>query len=451
MSVILIFLLFFISFSSVNGLDLPVSRISDDSILRNNLKEAWFLDTARNVLAKNSRIEYLETGERVQVSATEGREEFIVILSREEMSAQTGFAENRRATGRFPGWAQGSWMLTRRKDTGAGTLIRIFLRSDQNTHIQFRPFDNEKSLMDAVTYGAYLTRSMPVAIPFERLYTMPLNDIIKLIEGKFPLNFFEPNIAVYKDTRAFVSMVREKITSLRFADDGAIDENGNYVLINSLQAQNPSTAGLNCSGFVKWLIDGMLRPVTGQRLQITPLKAPFGDRGSSFTVNWEERKDIFFGLDWIRNLAAQANTVLRNPAFGVLEEFEIRKNNFSLIRVIQNRTFIDHSYPGFLPNAGYGIEGLRPLLYTLAIEEPYSFYLAAVNNEFSTPSSPRGTPRLRQYFHIAALIPYFDEFGVFRIEVFESSAVTSFNSFRNRYPGHFVNLVKIPIPNRFEP
>ncbi|MCL2185292.1 MAG: hypothetical protein FWB86_05480 [Treponema sp.] len=446
MSLFLIFLLFFVSFSPVNGLDLPVSRISDDSILRNNLKDAWFLDTARNVLARNPRIEYLETGERVQVSATEGREEFIVIISREQMSGI-----ERRASGNFPGWAQGSWMLTRRKDTGAGTLIRIFLRSDQNTHIQFRPFDNEKCLMDAVVYGAYLTRSLPVAVPFERLYTMPLNDIIKLIEGKFPLKYFEPDIAIYKDTRTFISLVREKIIGLRFADDGAIDENGNYVLIKTLQQQTPSAAGLNCSGFAKWLIDGMLRPVTGKRLQVTPLSAPFGDRGSSFTVNWEERKDVFFGLDWIRNLAAQANTVLRSPAYGVLDEFEIRNNNFSLIRVNQNRTFIDHTYPGFLPEAGYGIEGLRPLLYTLAIEEPYSFYLAAVNTEFSTPTSLRGTPRLRQYFHIAALVPYFDEYGTFGIAVFESAAETSFNAFRNRYPRHFVNLVKIPVTNRFEP
>ncbi|MCL2267125.1 MAG: hypothetical protein FWC17_05090, partial [Treponema sp.] len=80
-----------------------------------------------------------------------------------------------------------------------------------------------------------------------------------------------------------------------------------------------------------------------------------------------------------------------------------------------------------------------------------SFYLAAVNNEISNPSSPRGTPRLRQYYHIAALIPYFDENGNFRIVVFESAAETSFSAFRNRYPGHFVSLVQIPIPARFEP
>lgn len=448
MSVFFVILFAFINIFSVYSHDLPVARISDDSILRNRLRASWFVDTPSRVLAQHSRIELLETGERVQVSATEGRDEFIVILARERM---TGSGADRRGTGQFPGWAQGSWMLTRSKETGAGTLVRIFPRSDQQTFIQFRPFNEERCQMDVVIYGAYIVRSMPIAIPFDRLYTIPLNDILKLVETRFPIRYFEPDPANYRDTRAFVSQVRENLGSLRFADDGAIDENGNFVFINSLQKQNEATAGVNCSGFTKWLIDGILRPVTGERLAITPLKAPFGDRGSVFTANWEERRDVFFGLDWIRNLAAKANGTLRSPSHSSLEEFEVRRDNFSFIMVNQNRTFVTQAYPGFMHEAGYGIEGLRPLLYTLAIDEPYSFYLAAVSREFATPASPRGTPRLRQYFHVAALVPYFDEHGVFRIVVFESAAETSFNAFRNRYPGHFVNLVKIPVSPNFSP
>jgi hypothetical protein len=455
MSKLIVILLVLFNVSRIFSLDLPVSRISDDSILRHRLKDLWFLDTAHRVLSQHSRIEYLQTGERVQVSASEGRDEFVVFLARERINshidAETNQPTERRQTGQFPGWAQGSWMLTRNKQTGEGTLIRIFPRSDQFTYIQFRPFDAEKSLMDAVVYGGYITRSLPVAVPFERLYTMPLNDILRLVENKFPLRYFEPDPSIYRDNRTFVSNVREYLGLLRFADDGAIDENGNFVLINSLQEQNPDTRGLNCSGFVKWLIDGKLRPFTGERLPITPLSMPFGQRGSSFTVNWEESRDVFFGLDWIRNLAAKANSTLRSTGYGVLEEFEIRHSNFSLIMANENGIFVEHSYTGFMPEAGFGVEGLRPLLYTLAIDDPHSFYLAAVNTEIATPTHPRGTPRLRQYFHVAALIPYFDEFGIFRIVVFESAAETSFNAFRNRYPGHFINLVKIPVSPFFIP
>jgi len=425
-------------------------------------------DSYNRVLSQRPGIELLETGERVQISAREGTEEFVVHFSREWIRGAVAAGENpaaeRRATGQFPGWAQGSWILTRRKDTGAGTLIRIYLRSDQYTHIQFRPYDIDKVYMDVMLYGAYFARSVPIAVPpspqgttpsanasFERLYTMQLRDILRLAEGKFPVRYFEPNPAYYRDSRNLVNQVRSKLRDLRFADDGAIDENGNYVLIKNLQSQSAQRAGLNCSGFVKWMIDGILRPVTGNRLTIAALKEPFGQRGSSFTELWEESRDVFFGLDWIRNLAAAANSVIRSPVYGVLEEFEVRDNYFSLLSVMQNNAVVTNSYPGFMNEAGYGLDGLHPLLYALAVDDPFSFYLAAISNEIAAASSPTGTPRLRQYYHVAALVPYFDEFGIFRIAVFESAEETQFGAFRGRYPGHFINLVKIPVTSGFNP
>jgi hypothetical protein len=211
--------------------------------------------------------------------------------------------------------------------------------------------------------------------------------------------------------------------------------------------------GLNCSGFTKWMIDGILRPVTRERLEIPPLKAPFGERGSSFTEIWEELRDPFFGLDWIRNLASRAGTTLYSPAFGTLKEIEVRGEPFSQLIIRSRSGSAIQSYPGFLENAGYSIEGLIPLLYTLAVDEPGRFYLAAVNNEISPPATenPRGTPRMRQYFHVAALIPYFAENGDFQVVVFESAAETSINAFRNRYPGHCVSLVRVPVETAFEP
>jgi len=455
--ILLVFLAFFIV-PQVNSLDLPISQIPDDSLLRIKLKNTWLTDTPSKVLARRTAIETLESGERVEVSAIEGKEEFMVIMSRELFNGRVAVDNSpalpRRGTDQFPGWAQGSWMLTRRKDTGAGSLIRIFLRSDQYAYIQFRPLNTDKCQMDVVLYGSYIVRSLPLAVSFDRLYTMQLNDILKLAGDKFPRRYFDIEPQYYRDNRRLVAQIRGNIKGLRFADDGAIDENGNYVFIETLKPQKPASAGLNCSGFVKWLIDGILRPVTGVRLPIMQLKAPFGNRGSSFTELWEEKRDPYFGLDWIRNLAAEANGTLRSPSYRALKEFEVRSDNFSLVLVNENRTFVTNNYPGFLEEAGYGIEGIHPLLYTLAVDEPYSFYLAAVNTEIAasvTPTNMRGTPQLRQYFHVAALFPYFDEYGAFRIVVFESAAETSFTSFKSRYPGHYVNLVQIPVVSAFDP
>jgi len=255
---------------------------------------------------------------------------------------------------------------------------------------------------------------------------------------------------MYRDQRAFISAVRSFLPGLRFVDDGAIDEKGNYVFINTLQSQNLAAPGLNCSGFAKWIVDGLLKPHTGERLSINPLKKRFGDRGSSYTEPWEDKRDPFFGLDWIRNLASAAGKVLRSPAFTALEEFEVRSSPFPQVIVRQDNTGSTvQTYPGFLPEAGFGMDGLQPLLYTLAIDEPGRIYLAAVSNEVAAPvttQNPRGLPRLRQYFHIAVLVPYFNEIGTFQIAVFESAEETSFNAFRNRYPSHYyVNLARIPV------
>ena len=134
MTVFLTIFLFLANIFSVSSLDLNISRISDDSLLRNRLRDTWFLDSPRNVLSRRAVIETLESGERVQVSVIEGRDEFMVLLSRElirgRLPTDTAEGYSRRPTGLFPGWAQGSWMLTRNKTTGNPTLIRIFLRSD---------------------------------------------------------------------------------------------------------------------------------------------------------------------------------------------------------------------------------------------------------------------------------------------------------------------------------
>jgi hypothetical protein len=241
--------------------------------------------------------------------------------------------------------------------------------------------------------------------------------------------------------------VREGLPELVFADDGAIDERGEYVFIDTLEPQPAQAAGLNCSGFAKWLVDGLLRPLTGTRLPVGPLKAPFGGRKSSFSEELEALRDPFFGLDWTRNLAAAANTVLRSPAYGTLEEFEVRKSPFAEVIMRGGGAGTVRLYPGFLENAGFGIEGLQPLLYTLAVETPGRIYLASVNAELT----PAGGPGMRQHFHVAVLIPYFNEYGNFHIAVFESAEESSFAAFRNRYPDHYVNLVTIPLEPNFEP
>jgi len=462
---------FFLLSYGVFGQDLPLSGIVDDSALRTSVKDTWLVETPGRVLAKPSEIYTLPGGGRVQLRAEASKDEFKVVFAREHKIPNGG-----ARMGSFPGWDQGSWILIRRRDNGEATRIRIFLRSDPYTYIEFRPlpFNADKCQMDVVLYEASIVRSLTLPVTLERLYTMQLGDVLNLAGNQFPRRYFEPNPDDYRLQRQFIAKVREKIKGLEFADDGAIDHKGNYVYINTGLEQK-GKPGLNCSGFAKWLADGILKPVTGERLEIPPLKEPFGERGSSvnqdvktLTELWKQ-EDPFFGLDWIRNLASAVWSKLLSPSFGNLDEIEVRSDRFSQMTLRTRNNSTLYAYPGFLENAGFGIEGLQPLLYTLAIDEPGKFYLAAINNEGGPPATqdnPRGQPRMRKYFHIAALVPYFSENGVFHIAVFESAAENSFSDFRNRFPlserlvdgemrlfpnGHYANLVRLPIEAVFEP
>jgi len=456
-------LLIFVISQTVWSQDVPLAKIVDDSALRTSVKDTWLIETPTRVLSKKRVMNTLPGGGRVELRVETAKDEFKVVFARELKSSSPNNS--------FPGWAQGSWILIRRTDNGEALRIRIFLRSDPYTYVEFSPLpDNpDKCRMDVVLYEAHITRSLPLPVPLARLYTMQLGDILNLAGNDFPRRYFEPNPGDYQIQRQFISKVRERIKGLEFADDGAIDQKGNYVYINTGLEQKGHPPGLNCSGFAKWLIDGILRPVTGERLEIPALKEPYGERGSSLTDLWEKQRDPFFGLDWIRNLASAAWSKLYSSAFGNLDEIEVRADRFSQLTLRTKNNTVLYAYPGFLENAGYGVEGLLPLLYTLAIDEPGKFYLAAVNNEVGQPATqdnPQGKPRMRQYFHIAAFVPYFSESGVFHVVVFESAAETSINAFRNRYPlneryedgemrlfpnGHYVNLVRIPVEAAFEP
>ncbi|MDR1074274.1 MAG: hypothetical protein LBL45_11485 [Treponema sp.] len=419
---------------SLYAYDAPVAKIEDDSSLRAILKEKWFLEAPNRVIALKPLLYTLPGGDKIEVRVESNKNEFGIVLARERNKA-------------YPGWAQGSWALVRRRDTGASVRIRAFLRSDPNVYVQFRPMTADKSVMDVVVYDAYLVYSLPTPFSFDKLLTLPVEDALSAIGDKFPRAYFEPTPALYKDTWKFVADVQKHLSGLTFRDDGAIDEAGNYVFIETGERQS-GTPGLNCSGFAKWVIDGLLRPVTGERLSIEPLKAHYGNRGNSFTALYDDTRDPFFGLDWIRNLAAVAGSTLLSPACGTLDEFEVRTWRFPSLMRRSNAGVAGatESYAGFMEDAGFNIEGIYPLLYTLAIDEPDRFYLAAVNDA----SGPR--PSLRQYFHVAILAPYFNEQGNFEIAVFESAAETTFRSFRTRYPKDtFVNLVRIPVGNQFEP
>ncbi|MDR2314567.1 MAG: hypothetical protein LBE02_08555 [Spirochaetaceae bacterium] len=410
--------------------DVAVASIEDDSALRVSIRDSWLTKNLSEVLRNRSFIHTLPGGISVQVRAERRDNEVLVILARER-------------NGVYTGWAQGSWIYFRNLNTGAPERIRIFLRSDPMAYVQFRPLGNDKTQLDVVVQGAYIVRGLPLGLPFNRLLSLPVEEVLAAAGGRFPRRYFDPDPQMYRDVRAFVGKVRSALPSLTFRDDGVLDENNRYVFIETLEGQT-GTPGLNCSGFAKWIVDGVLRPVTGRRLDIGALKVPASPRTSSLAANYEDQ-DALFGLDWTRNLALEAARALRSPSFATLENVEVRQGTFAALVDRRGERAAVRNYPAFLLNAGFSIEGLQPLLYTLAVNEPGYLYLAAVSRERASALP------LRQYYHVAVLVPYFSEYGVFQVAVFESAEETNLAGFIGRHPRGMVNLVRIPVEGIFDP
>jgi len=201
---------------------------------------------------------------------------------------------------------------------------------------------------------------------------------------------------------------------------------------------------------VKWIADGILHPLTGSWLSVATIKERMTDwRGTSFTEKFEETHDPFFGLDWSRALAKEAWQVMypgRNEESPLAHD--VSDPPFALIVSDGNPVNGGSSYRSFTDNfddAGIEVAGLKATLFMLASREPGRFYLAQFNARDQEP------PRLRRYFHIAALFPYFDTDGIFKVAVFESAEETSLDRMLGSSSYEYVKLVRMPASARFEP
>lgn len=350
-------------------------------------------------------------------------------------------------SGSSPVYTQGTWIVKRSDTNGEFQQAKIFLRSDPGTFARIYP-SGTRSRIDIIAYSGVIYREVMIPLSFEDVLRSPFSKIRSLTDAVIDWDLFAPDPALFGDVRNMASAVRSWLPSLRYVDDGAIDHDGTSVYISTLTAQ-ASPPGLNCSGFVKWIVDGMLHPITGSYLSVDSLRQRMiGWRGSSFTIGYEEQLDPFFGLDWSRALAKAAWSAFYpsrtdpSPLANDVDEapFAMRVSDSDPV----NGGSKYEAYSDNFDDAGLDVRGLKAALFLLASREPNRFYLAQFNKRDKNP------PYLRSYFHIAALFPYFDRDGVFRVAVYESAAETSIESVLGR--GYeFVKLIRLPSAARFEP
>ncbi|HKK48915.1 MAG TPA: hypothetical protein VJ932_07435, partial [Alkalispirochaeta sp.] len=206
----------------------------------------------------------------------------------------------------------GTVIIRQRDSDGAIDQMKVFLQHDEGTFFRLRPRSSRRSLeMDLYLAGREWYRDVTVPISLERAVRAPISEIQDLTAGIVDWDVVRPQFdrAEYGAIADIVRRIRAQLPQLSDADDGAMDADGSYVSIESLELLDEER-GFNCSGFAKWIVDGLYQPLTGTLMPVDTLREKHLDhRGTRWSRRVEETRDPYFGLDWTRNLAREIHAV----------------------------------------------------------------------------------------------------------------------------------------------
>jgi hypothetical protein len=337
---------------------------------------------------------------------------------------------NRSGAG-YPLDRAGTFIIKRSLSDGAFLQVKILVQDDPGTYLRVFP-DGERALMDAWLFGEPFQTGVALPVSFDRVLTSPLSSIIEWSSAvvDWPLVLKPSPGAEDQHLEEMARTLRSRLRSLRDMDDGAMDGSGRMVYIAS--GTTAARGGFNCSGFAKWVVDGLYAPLAGHPMDIAPLKSRDAGKDNPWSTRFEEEMDPWFGLDWSRGLA-RSITLAQTGTTPADEQIDVR----------------DSDRLPYIRDVGYPVSKLESLLYFLARRDPGRIYVGSVNAPSSAVSE--GTPTLRQHHHVIVLLPYFDATGAFRVVVMERNLQTSIPSLVRRYGTEYVHLERIDPRGAFDP
>lgn len=432
-STILAFLLFFATpfFLQAQQGYQAESKILRDARLSENveirqLAEQTLLDLTFERASVPSRF-YIQKSSPISVTLfiSKGQTEFFLDFVNNIPTTERQKKEPRHYT-------RGSYFFEKNLSTNEFTRIKVFIQDNQDSYILVEPEDDYRSRLSVFIYGNRFYSNIPVPMGMRSVSISPLAKLMAVTRYQVDwASLFQP--AAYPEwqtVRWMIDQIQPQLAYVRLNGDGAQDEHGNFVFIENLQAQPTASRGFNCSGFVKWIIDGLYKPLTqqGNLIPIEPLKRE-GLRESDNRWNdlYSELRDPYFGLDWIRNLA-----------------YAIRKARWPLQQVdLYSEDARNTNFSTFFNDIGYPLENIESALYELAIKHPGEIFLGSISTEFGAK------PVLRQHRHVATFFPYFDDYGNFRISVFDLGYERSISSLVKAFPTGFVYFVRVEASRDF--
>ncbi|MGI5172903.1 hypothetical protein H0R92_04785 [Treponema sp. OMZ 840] len=428
-------------------------EIPESAFCRKELIEKWFLqspeilrqsepESVQNAVGdyflvrqeeKDGQMEIIVAPlvmQSVMLTESEGGEAEGQEGSRNLASGGTKTSEIRIET--WPKDSPGSWILYKDSLSGKNLRIRYYFVPDSGVYVDFFP-GKEKCFADFVIFGATAAGRVSVPVSFNWFYTASFEDVSRLTRYTLPWNYAKVFSYSYDDVKQMTGLIRSLVPALHKA---------------------PWFATENASlDFLKWIIDGLVKPLTGGITLYEPLvgstikKNDGGDtklKGSLRTI-----PDTHYGpLNYIRNLAAAAISARTDIVYYYdTSGADVKTEAFSYYT---DASGIPRS-TGYAADSGYPAELLKPLFYVLAVTEADRFFLGAVRQSIPA-SSANGQPIEHQVFTAAAaFFPWFDTSGVFHVSVFESGIEYTLDEFADKYRGCFVSLVRVKASKEFYP
>ncbi len=434
-------------------------KIPDSAEARRQISREWFegsLDFLRGV---NSEIRSNQIGTQFQIRLEEQQDVFLVIVAPKSQMKIDVYSSDGMKTSTEDSYnmdSPGSWVLVRSKAGGEPLSVRYYFAKDPGVFIQFRPNKGaSSSLADLIVFDNYAARGVPVGVSFDRFYTASFAEIQALTKNNIPWRYVEPRAGYGDEILVMIQTIRQKLKDISYADDAAYDEAGRPVSIQTgrerfVPENMKNKISVSSVGFIKWICDGLVEPLSGSYLKLRPLVQKTVDvnpTGSQGVL--ENDYNANFSLDWTRNLAAAVlsvnskKTILYKDS-GVdvsIEPFAARWTD----RGVQSEA-------GYIKNSGYKIQYLKPLLYVLATINPQYFYLAAIRQT----GGGVGRPEVKVFNDAAAIFPYFDADGKFRAVVFYDGVEYSLQQFCDSFAAQrtndsFAHLARVKASAKFYP
>ncbi len=425
-----------------------VDQSVDSASARSQVVEQYFTAPLPVVRDMGPKTIATPAGDVFQVRVEETDENLQIIVApqkAEKVESYTGAGVVVSWMYSYPTGVPGSWVLYRNKATGKPECIRYYFTGESSMYVQFRPaagVAGEKSLADLVIGGLYRSRNIVVGLPIERFYTMSFAEVQAATAHSIPWYTFAPYSEMYDGTRQMVAVIRENLDRFRFVENVVPDEAGRPAFVGVRDSERvtmqfpehdeESRLFVSSCGFVKWIADGMVRPLSGTGLLVQPLLSPTVEfRPGSLAAAWADEYNTSLSLNWTRNIAS-----------AVVSVFSGNDYTYANAGVLVNTQPFTAVYSDA---TGYTVSCLHALMYHLALTEPDRFYLGAIRHTFT------GESEVSVFNEAAAFFPWIDERQKYHCAVFMNGRELTMEEFIESYEGDFVQLVRLAATEQFFP